>query len=111
LKRKIKELGRNAECVLVTGDLNISPENPAIKELLKPEAGISLKDSKSIALKTEGPEWSFHNFGKLETEKRPLIDYIFVSEGTKVNTYEVLFDATSEKYTSDHTPILSIIEF
>ena len=111
LKRKIKELRGNAECVLVTGDLNISPENPAIKELLKPETGISLKDSKSIALKTEGPEWSFHNFGKLETEKRPLIDYIFVSEGTKVKSYEVLFDTTSEKYTSDHTPILSIIEF
>lgn len=111
LKRKIKELKGNAACVLVTGDFNITPANPAIAELQKPEKDIHLIDSRNIAEKTEGPAWSFHDFGKLDYNKRSLIDYIFVSEGAKVASQHVIFNPQATKCVSDHAPVLSVVEF
>lgn len=111
LKRKIKELKGNADCVLVTGDFNITPANPAIAELQKPEKDIHLIDSRAVAEKVDGPAWSFHDFGKLDYNKRSLIDYVFVSEGAKVASQHVIFNPEASKCVSDHAPVLSVVEF
>ncbi|MGL5318601.1 MAG: endonuclease/exonuclease/phosphatase family protein [Bacteroidales bacterium] len=111
LKRKIRELKGAADAVLVTGDFNIIPSHPAIAELQKPDKALHLVDSRAIATKVEGPAWSFHDFGRLDDEKRPLIDYVFVSEGAKVASQQVIFQAEKKKCVSDHTPVLSVIEF
>lgn len=111
IKRKIKELKGNADCVLLTGDFNIRPTNPAIAELQKPEKEIHLMDSRTIAAEVDGPAWSFHDFGKLDYNKRSLIDYIFVSEGAKVDVQSVIFNPESAKHVSDHAPVLSVVEF
>lgn len=111
LKRKIKELKGNADCVMVTGDFNITPANPAIAELQKPEKDIHLIDSRTVAEKVDGPAWSFHDFGKLDYNKRSLIDYIFVSEGAKVASQHVIFNPEASKCVSDHAPVLSVVEF
>jgi len=111
IKRKIAELKGEVENVIVMGDLNVTPDNPAIAEMLKATKNIRLVDSRGVAESIEGPAWSFHGFESVELSKRPLIDYIFVSEGAAVKSQSIIYNAESKRSISDHNPILSIISF
>ncbi|MGG6545932.1 UNVERIFIED_CONTAM: endonuclease, partial [Prevotella sp. 15_C9] len=53
---------------------------------------------------------SFHDFGKIPYDKRPLIDYVFVRNGLKVLRYGVLAETENNAFLSDHAPILVTVE-
>ena len=108
LLKKAEELGKGLPIVL-TGDFNDTPQSEAIKNITDASKTNHLLDSKTIALKASGTDWTFHNFGRLAESERPLIDYIFVSKQIKVQDYVVLPDTLNGTFVSDHKPVLSKI--
>ncbi len=105
---KVKEKGSEYP-IIVTGDFNATPESNVYTILTKSE-GTPLIDSRSIAKKISGPEWTFHSFGKSPIERRGIIDYIFVTAGVEVLSYESCFEDHNGVYLSDHNPIVVTIK-
>ena len=91
---------------IVMGDFNANPESSVVQEIISPTKAITLLDSKKIASLVYGPDWSFHDFGRIPFEDRPLIDYIFISKNIKVLKYAVLAETLNENFLSDHAPVL-----
>lgn len=96
--------------VIVTGDFNAAPSDEPIRVLTDPSDARHLTHSREIAAFKYGPEWTFHNFGKIPFAKREWIDYIFVKGNIRVLTHGVLTDTLNELYPSDHCPVISTIE-
>lgn len=101
LVAKIKELSEGLPVVL-TGDFNDISSSDVVKNLTNQEF---LHDSRSVAEKVVGTDWTFHDFGRLAMDKRERIDYIFVNNKFTVLDYEVLPDTLKGRYVSDHKPI------
>lgn len=55
---------------------------------------------------TYGPSWSFQDFGRIPLDGRVLLDYIFVTDGAKVDRYRVIQDTPENGFLSDHCPVL-----
>lgn len=106
---KVNELS-NGLPVVVTGDFNAEPESDVIKHVTDSSNPEHLTDSRSVAPLVYGPAWSWHDFGKLPYDKRPLIDYVFVRNGVEVLKYGVLAETENESFVSDHAPVLVTIE-
>ncbi len=106
---KIAELGKGLP-VILTGDFNAEPESEVIKQIINTTDEKYLIDSRSVSPLVYGPSWSFHDFGKIPFEKRPLIDYIFVSKEIEVLKYGVLAETENNNFLSDHAPILATIK-
>lgn len=70
-----------------------------------------LHDVKQVAARKSGTEWSFSDFGQIPEAERPLLDYIFVSDGIAADLYEVLPDTLGGGYVSDHAPVMAIVKF
>jgi len=102
--KKAQEMGKGLP-VILTGDFNDTPDSQAVKNITDTSKDFYLADSKSIAAKTEGTSWTFHDFGRLPEDRRPLIDYIFVSKDITVSDYRVLPDKLNDIFVSDHTPV------
>lgn len=98
---KIKELSEGLPVVL-TGDFNDISSSDAIKNIIKDKF---LLDSKFVAEKVIGTDWTFHDFGRLPMTERDRIDYIFVNNKIKVLDYEALPDTLNGKFVSDHKPV------
>ncbi len=101
LKRKIREIANDRPIVLL-GDFNVTRRSKAIKTLLRSQIDDAMKKSRRVS----GPNWSFHAFGSIKEEERPLIDHIFVNGDFKVEDYRVIDDMVDGKYISDHCPIM-----
>ena len=95
------------------GDFNADSSTNVIKSMLSNEnMPRKVFDSRSLAAKVSGPEWSWHDFGREPLEKRVLIDFIFLSsEDIEVLSHDVLAeeDAPGHLYLSDHAPVLATI--
>ena len=70
-----------------------------------------LHDVKQVAARKSCTEWSFSDFGQILEAERPLLDYIFVSDGIAADLYEVLPDTLGGGYVSDHAPVMAIVKF
>lgn len=91
---------------VMTGDFNTTPDS-AIIGLLTEEGKV--KNAKSEAALVYGPEWTFHDFGRLSLPERMWIDYIFISPGIQVKTFRNITDVPDTVFLSDHNPVLSEI--
>jgi endonuclease/exonuclease/phosphatase family metal-dependent hydrolase len=105
IKTKIEQLSSNLPVILM-GDFNATPESSIIQSLLKNDSRAPLFDAKNKAKVVYGPQWTFHDFGKIPFEKRILIDYFMVSPSVNVQKYGVLAETLNQTQLSDHTPIL-----
>lgn len=99
---KIKVIA-NGLPVIVTGDFNGTIDSEPITVLT--EGG--MQNTYAKATTVYGPAWSFHDFGRIPVEARPLIDFIFVSGPITVDKCRVIGDKPDNGYLSDHAPILS----
>lgn len=105
IKKKIQEIAPSLPVVL-TGDLNVTPETEAIATLKT-----FLIDTKESTIEPAyGPEGTFNSF-KFTAPLKDRIDYIFVNKGFKVQKFGVLSDSKNLKYPSDHLPIMSRLFF
>ncbi len=94
--------------VVVTGDFNASPADNVYNSLTTDSP---LNDAKIIASKSYGPEWTFHDFGRLPVDERERIDYIFVTSNLKVDSYINFAEQRADRFLSDHNPIIAVVEF
>lgn len=102
---KVAELSKGCP-VVVTGDFNAEPESSVVKDMTDAANQKHLIDSRSISPIVYGPDWSFHDFGRLPIKNRQIIDYVFVRNGVKVLKYGVLAEQNNTAYLSDHAPVL-----
>ncbi len=100
--------------VVVTGDFNVTPESKVYQLLTKEPSGenqIGLKDARYVSENGhKGPDGTFTGFDLSKTPYGP-IDYIFVTENTRVLHYETLADTFDSRYPSDHFPVLVDVVF
>lgn len=102
---KVNELSNGAP-VIVTGDFNSTPESDVIAHVTNADDPNHLTDSRTVSPIVYGPSWSFHDFGEIPYEYRPLIDYVFVRGDLDVNRYGVLAETENGEFLSDHSPVL-----
>ncbi|MEP0365349.1 MAG: endonuclease/exonuclease/phosphatase family protein [Cyclobacteriaceae bacterium] len=104
--KKIGNLNHEGLPVILSGDLNLTPDQAPIQAL-----AAEMKDSR-LASKTApfGPEGTWNGFDFNSPLDRR-IDYIFVSMDVKVNKYAVLTDSQDQNFLSDHLPVFVEIFF
>lgn len=105
IKKKIQEIAPKLPVVL-TGDLNVTPETEAVATIKT-----FLSDTKEISIEPAyGPDGTFNSF-KWNAPLKDKIDYIFVNKGFKVQKFGVLSDSKNRRYPSDHLPIMARLFF
>lgn len=95
--------------IIVTGDFNANPDDDPIKVLTDKNDPRFIIHSRDIASLKYGPEWTFHDYGRIPEDKREWIDYIFVKGNIKVSRNGVLTDTLNSLYPSDHCPVISTL--
>lgn len=106
---KIKEIVGDQPAVL-TGDFNVSEQSEAYQTLTTNE--FVLKDAHKVADKTEGPNYTFHDFGRQPMNEREKIDFIFITPQIKVLKSVIAQEPKGPSgFLSDHNPQLSTIIF
>ena len=93
--------------VVVTGDFNAAPEDDPIQVLTNTADARHLTHTRTVAPIKYGPEWTFHDYGRIPNDKREWIDYIFVKGNISVLSHGVLAETLDNLYPSDHCPIVS----
>ncbi|MBQ8574937.1 MAG: endonuclease/exonuclease/phosphatase family protein [Clostridia bacterium] len=104
LKVKIEELKTEGYPVVCTGDFNTKEGADAYNEM-KP----CMNDSKYLAENSDDGA-TYINYGKNIFETRP-IDFIFVSEGVRVENYKIIDEKIGDMYLSDHAALCADIIF
>lgn len=92
---------------LLTGDFNGTLQSDPIRVIS--EGG--MQNCCLAARVKYGPEWSFHDFGRIALQERELLDYIFTSPSMQVKRYRVVADKPDDGYLSDHAPVVAEVVF
>lgn len=95
LCNKISQLSENGYPVFCTGDFNTNEGAKAYKVMTG-----YMSDSKYVAITSDSGA-TFTNYGKTNTSNPP-IDFVFVPQGTKVDTYKIIDEKIAGMYLSDH---------
>lgn len=107
--KQIQKIGGQYPAI-ITGDLNISDQQEAY-QIITTNAFV-LKDCWKIALRKEGPKYTFQDFGKRPEYQCEKIDFIFVTPQITVSHAEIFSSALSNLiYLSDHNPHFADVEF
>lgn len=109
LKAKICDIAGNAP-VIVSGDFNAAPQSSVIQALTDKNDPEHLIWTRPEADFHYGPEFSFHDYGRLQPTSLEMIDYIFVKHIKTVQRYAVITDTKGALYVSDHYPVMVWIE-
>lgn len=104
LKVKIEELKAKGYPVVCTGDFNTKEGADAYNEM-KP----CLNDSKYLAVNSDDGA-TYLNYGKNIFETKP-IDFIFVSDGVRVENYKIIDEKIGDMYLSDHAGLCADVKF
>ena len=90
--------------MVLTGDFNITPDNPGLVNLDK-----IMTSTRKIAKKTDNKG----TFNGWRTDREGgVIDYIYMSGFSSVPVYETIVKKYADKpFISDHYPIMSVLEF
>ena len=105
---QVKQLSGNLP-VIVTGDFNAVPTDDPIKVLTDEKDPRHLTHTRTLAPLRYGPEWTFHDYGRIPVDERVWIDYIFVKGYINVLRHGVLTESLDNLYPSDHCPVISSI--
>lgn len=104
IKAKIAQLSEGLPHIFM-GDLNAEPDSSVLKSLLAVDDSLIFSDAKKVASVVYGPNWTFHDFGKIPYSERPNIDYILVSKSVSVQKYAVFAETLNDTFLSDHAPV------
>lgn len=101
---KIAEINKKGYPMVLVGDFNILPTNPALDEL-----DTMMDSARKVADKTDNHR-TFNGWGKEKTNK--IIDYIYLSGFSKCPEYHTVIEKYADRtYVSDHFPITATIIF
>ena len=90
---------------IIMGDFNADPESTVIKQMLIPADAVVFFNSKAVAKKVFGSNWTFNGFGTVAIKERPIIDYIFVNKAVRVKEHHVAPETANGKFISDHSAV------
>lgn len=108
LVAKVKEINSKNLPVILMGDFNVTPENPAYSTITSDP---SWKDARLVSkLPSYGPKGTFTGF---DWNKMPdgIIDHIFIQGKIQVLRHGILTDNYGKKYPSDHFPVMVELVF
>lgn len=110
LMSKVVEITDGKSATIITGDFNYTKESDGYKIMTSTENEITFSDTR---LKSQTPFTGrpHTSTGFREREVSRIIDYVFVSEGIEVNSYDILDIIIDSVYVSDHFPVTSNIKF
>ena len=107
---KAAELTDGKSAIIITGDFNYTKDSEGYQIMTSTENEITFSDTKEITQTPfTGRPHSSNGFREREVSR--IIDYIFVNEGIKTTTYDILAIIKDSVYVSDHFPVISTIEF
>ena len=110
LLQKIKSIAGNNP-VVVTGDFNATPSDEPIKVIVDQANSDRLTDTKAVtATPHYGPTGTFTGFAAKEKDDDP-IDYIFIKNGFKVLKHATLSQSWGGRFSSDHFPVLAVLQW
>jgi endonuclease/exonuclease/phosphatase family metal-dependent hydrolase len=96
--------------VVITGDFNAKPNEEPIQILLDKANPDQFTDTKALSRQPHyGPTGTFNGFTSKETSSDP-IDHIFVRNGIRVLKHATLSETWEGRFSSDHFPILAVLE-
>ena len=99
---RIAEINPDGLPMVLTGDFNIEPKNPALKDL-----DARMQSARNIAEKTDDHA-TYNGWGKSST----MIDYIYVSGFSSCPEYQTVIKRYEDrKFISDHYPIFARLIF
>ena len=99
---RIAEINPDGLPMVLTGDFNIEPKNPALKDL-----DVRMQSARKIAEKTDDHA-TYNGWGKSST----MIDYIYVSGFSSCSEYQTVTKRYEDrKFISDHYPIFARLIF
>ena len=99
---RIAEINPDGLPMVLTGDFNIEPKNPALKDL-----DARMQSARNIAEKTDD-HTTYNGWGKSST----MIDYIYVSGFSSCPEYQTVTKRYEDrKFISDHYPIFARLIF
>ena len=99
---RIAEINPDGLPMVLTGDFNIEPKNPALKDL-----DACMQSARNIAEKTDDHA-TYNGWGKSST----MIDYIYVSGFSSCTEYQTVTKRYEDrKFISDHYPIFARLIF
>jgi formylglycine-generating enzyme required for sulfatase activity/endonuclease/exonuclease/phosphatase family metal-dependent hydrolase len=111
LLRKIAEIAPPDEPVVVTGDLNATPDSEPYRLLTAPAgpgAQVALVDAILASQSPHhGPTSTWNGFRAIEPLRR--IDFVLVRPGVGVARHGILSDTFDGRFPSDHLPVLAEI--
>ena len=102
-----------ARPVIVTGDFNGEPGNPAVREFLDGGHRVRLRDTLAVHLGLgpgEGGPGTFHGFRGIEGAASR-IDYVLASADLAVRHAQVVTDSPAGRPVSDHFPVEADLAF
>lgn len=105
---KVKEINTKNLPVILMGDFNVTPDNPAYTTITSDP---SWKDARLVSeIPAYGPKGTFSAF---DWDRMPdgIIDHIFVQGKIQVIRHGILTDNYGKKYPSDHFPVMAEIKF
>ena len=90
---------------IIMGDFNADPESTVIKQMLMRSNSNELLNSKAVAKKVYGANWTFNGFGSVAIKDRPIIDYIFINKAVRVKEHIIAPETANGKFLSDHSAV------
>lgn len=101
---KLANLRGDDGAVIVTGDYNAAPNNPAIESLVREGR---LRDSFLVAHPEETKLDTFNGFGRSPMTVK--IDYVFINDRWDVKDAEIVREQKDGRYPSDHFPVTATL--
>lgn len=106
MAQRIGQLNAGDDPVVVTGDFNATPNNPAFKRLLD---GAGLIDTFQLKHPDEKDIGTFNGFGeKLDSTFK--IDAVLISDRWQVEDAAIVRTRDGERYPSDHFPVTATLK-
>ena len=110
LLQKVKTIAGKSP-VVVTGDFNATPTDEPIMVVVDKGNADRLIDAKEVSATPHyGPTGTFTGFKAKETTNDP-IDYIFIKNGFKVLKHATLSQSWQGRFSSDHYPVLAVLQW
>ncbi len=101
---KIEEINPEGYPMVLTGDFNVTPDNPALDEL-----DMRMKSARNVADRSDNHR-TFNGWGKAAQDR--IIDYIYISGFSYCPEYQTVTKKYADRtFISDHYPICARLIF